>query len=406
MCFSATASFSAAALLLGTGTLTLRAALQTRQRSALPFAAIPLLFAIQQLIEGVIWLTFTEEASQLNAVMTHAYSFFSHVLWPVYIPVAVLLIEPQGQRRRALTVLVAAGAAVGAYLLYVLLAYPVVAKPTGQHIEYDSPHFFAAVTMTLYLLSTALSPMLSTHRMVVVFGVLAFLSFGAAYAFYATWFISVWCFLAALLSAVIFLHFGLRERERGQSTDIGLSSHCSHDARMLPLTYESSGFIPSSMDQVFAQIDYHTRLSSHMGEPSWRTGWGWMQTELDQGQGQGQGQGQKIGSRIRLSGRVFGVDLSVEEVVTERQPPRRKVWETTGAPKLLVIGHYRMGFELSPQGNGSLLRVFIAYALPQRGLARWLGRVFGRYYARWCTQQMVADAVRHFMAQPTTRQLH
>ena len=48
MCFSATASFSAGALLLGIGTLTLRSALAVRQRRALLFAAIPLLFAAQQ----------------------------------------------------------------------------------------------------------------------------------------------------------------------------------------------------------------------------------------------------------------------------------------------------------------------------------------------------------------------
>ncbi len=163
---------------------------------------------------------------------------------------------------------------------------------------------------------------------------------------------------------------------------------------MLPLRYESNGFVQSRMDQVFAHIDYHRRLSSHMSEPSWRTGGGRMETELDEGRGQ------KVGSRIRLSGRVFGVELSVEEIVMERNPPRRKVWETTGAPKLLVIGHYRMGFELSPQGNGSMLRVFIEYALPESGLARWFGRLFGRYYARWCTQQMVDDAVKHFETRP------
>ena len=27
--------------------------------------------------------------------------------------------------------------------------------------------------------------------------------------------------------------------------------------------------------------------------------------------------------------RVFGVELSVEETVTERNPPRRKAWETS-----------------------------------------------------------------------------
>lgn len=230
MCFSATASFSAAALLLGIGALTFRSALATGQSRSLPFAAIPILFAMQQLIEGVIWLTLAEEVTRLNAAMTHAYSFFSHVLWPVYVPVAVLLMEPKGWRRRALTAFVAAGAAVGAYLLYVLVAYPVVSKPTGQHIEYDSPHFFAAATMTLYLLSTAISPLLSTHRWVLVFGALALLSFGAAYAFYATWFISVWCFFAALLSAVVYLHFGTRERERSRSADVGLSAHRSQEA--------------------------------------------------------------------------------------------------------------------------------------------------------------------------------
>ncbi len=108
------------------------------------------------------------------------------------------------------------------------------------------------------------------------------------------------------------------------------------------------------------------------------------------------GRGQKVGSRIRLAGRVLGIDLSVDEVVTERNPPSRKVWETTGSPRLLVIGHYRMGFELSPQGSESVLRVFIDYALPKTAAAHWLGRLFGRYYARWCTQQMVDGTVRHF----------
>ena len=159
---------------------------------------------------------------------------------------------------------------------------------------------------------------------------------------------------------------------------------------MLTHRHESNGFVQSSVDSVFAHIDDHTRLSSHMGESSWKMGGGRMETELDEGRGQ------KVGSRIRLTGRIFGVALSVEAIVTERNPPHRKVWETTGAPKLLVIGHYRMGFELSPQGNGSMLRVFIEYALPERAPARWLGRLFGRYYARWCTQQMVDDAVKHF----------
>ena len=122
-----------------------------------------------------------------------------------------------------------------------------------------------------------------------------------------------------------------------------------------------------------------------------------METDLDEGRGQ------KVGSRIRLSGRVFGVPLSVEEIVKERNPPHGKIWRTTGTPKLLVIERYRMGFELAPEGNGSMLRVFIEYALPERAPGRWLGRLFGRYYAQWCTQQMVNDAVEHFTPSGVTQ---
>ncbi|MFZ2739687.1 MAG: DUF6629 family protein [Burkholderiaceae bacterium] len=204
MCFSATASFSASALLLGVGTLTL---ISVRRPRELPFASIPLLFAFQQLSEGLIWLSFSHEAQLLNTVMTHIYSFFSHVLWPVYVPIAVLLLEPDGWRRRSLLAFVTAGLVVGIFLLYVLLVFPVVSRPVGNHMEYVSPHFFALTTMALYLLSTTVCLLLSTHQTVKVFGLLSLLSFVAAYYFYTTWFISVWCFFAALMSVVVYLHF-------------------------------------------------------------------------------------------------------------------------------------------------------------------------------------------------------
>lgn len=154
--------------------------------------------------------------------------------------------------------------------------------------------------------------------------------------------------------------------------------------------YETNAFVPSPADRVFLYIDDHTSLSSHMNKSSWQMGWGRMKVEIDEAQGK------KVGSRIRLIGRVLGIELLVEEVVMERDPPHSKVWETIGSPILLVIGAYRMGFELSPQENGSMLRAFIDYSLPERIPARWLGRLFGRYYAKWCTHQMVNDTVKHF----------
>jgi len=106
--------------------------------------------------------------------------------------------------------------------------------------------------------------------------------------------------------------------------------------------------------------------------------------------------GQAVGSRIRLGGQVLGMNLSVEEVVVERTPPQRKSWETGGSPRLLVIGHYRMGCNTAHRGEGSLLCVFIVYALLPSGLTRCLGWIFGGFCARGCVGQMVFDTVRHF----------
>lgn len=204
-----TASLAAGGFLLGIGTMTVKAA---RRPSEIPFAAIPLLFAIQQLSEGVVWWTFDHDAPGLNFVMTQLYSFFSHVLWPAYVPLAVLLLEPPGGRNRLLKLTAIAGVGVGLYLLYSMFEYPITSRPTGGHIEYVSPHFFAALTMTGYLLATTVSPLLSNEGMVRIFGAFALISFVLAYLIFARWFISVWCFFAAILSVVVALRFFGRKK--------------------------------------------------------------------------------------------------------------------------------------------------------------------------------------------------
>ena len=129
------------------------------------------------------------------------------MLWPIYLPLSVLLIEPPGRHRLTLAAFLAIGVAVGSYLLLAMVIFGISSRPTGQHIEYVAPHFFGMTTMSAYLLATTIAPVLSSHRVVKLFGVLAFLSFASAYYFYATWFISVWCLFAALLSMLLLAHF-------------------------------------------------------------------------------------------------------------------------------------------------------------------------------------------------------
>jgi hypothetical protein len=211
MCFSAGASFGVGAYLLGLGALTVR---QVRHPRELPFASIPLLFAVQQLSEGLVWLGFRHDTPGLHVLMAQVYSFFSHVLWPVYIPATVALMEPLQMRRRILGALVFVGLGVGAYLLYYLLDHPVTARQSGRHIEYLTPPQLLTGATLLYAVATIISLMLSSHRMVRVFGVLALLSFAFAYGVYETWFISVWCFFAAVLSTVVGFHFFARAQAR------------------------------------------------------------------------------------------------------------------------------------------------------------------------------------------------
>lgn len=166
--------------------------------------------------------------------------------------------------------------------------------------------------------------------------------------------------------------------------------HPESGPRSLPLHYEASALVSAPAQATFDYVDDHERLSSHMSESPWMMGKGRMITEVDAGRGQ------QLGSLIRLTGRVLGMRLSVAEKVTERDPPRRKVWETIDHPRLLVVGHYRMGFEITPRGSDSQLRIFIDYALPDSIPARWFARLFADLYARWCTQQMVDGVAAHF----------
>jgi hypothetical protein len=103
--------------------------------------------------------------------------------------------------------------------------------------------------------------------------------------------------------------------------------------------------------------------------------------------------GRAVGSKVRIRGKMLGMELALEEVVTEREPPRRKAWQTMAAD-LLVIGPYRLGFDLESADSATRARIFIDYDLPPK--RRWLGRLFARRYARWCTQRMAADAAAHF----------
>ena len=153
-----------------------------------------------------------------------------------------------------------------------------------------------------------------------------------------------------------------------------------------PNHYETARTLAQSPEAVFAVLDDHARLSAHMMQSSWMMAGSSMKLEFDAAKGRA------VGAVISMSGRVFGVRLFVSERVIEYFPPHNKVWQTLDTPRLLVIGHYRMGFDIQALRTGSRVCVFIDYALPGSFMGRVLGELLGHWYARWCTERM-ADTV-------------
>lgn len=202
MCFSPSASFIAGLSLTAIGALTLKRVTQKRE---IPFALIPLLFGIQQIIEGLLWLSFRFDAPLLNAATTYAFSVFSHSVWPIFVPFSVGLLEVVPWRRRVILAFQVIGLGIGLYLLYFIVRYPVTAV-AGEHIVYVSPHFSQVPAMLLYLAATCVVSFFSSQRLVKAFGASALLLFFVAYWFYTAALFSVWCFFSAVLSAIIYLY--------------------------------------------------------------------------------------------------------------------------------------------------------------------------------------------------------
>lgn len=203
MCFSATASFSAGALLVGAGIVAIR---QIESPKMLPFAAVPLLFGLQQLTEGITWLTFPDpELASLNQVLKILYVIFAFVVWPVWIPLSMWLMEPDAARKKILYWFLWIGGIIAAYIIYCLYAYEVTATIEGKHIRYQLLFPNLAFRRTLYFSATLLPTFISSLRFMKLLGgaILGSLIFSAIFFFY--WVLSVWCFFAAILSLLVLL---------------------------------------------------------------------------------------------------------------------------------------------------------------------------------------------------------
>ena len=212
MCFSATANFVGSGVLGAVGVVTLT---KVKHRRELLFAALPILFAVHQFIEGFVWLGLD---GILSSVVAHdmgaAFMLYAQGLLPFLLPLSVLLFEPDAESRRRMLPFLVLGGATTLYILWALTAYPLQLYVKGNSIVYINQATNNTVVAFLYVIATCGSLFCSKIRMMVIFGAANLIILLIVMEFKRFAFTSLWCAYAAVASVIILAYFWTSSEER------------------------------------------------------------------------------------------------------------------------------------------------------------------------------------------------
>lgn len=210
MCYSTTVSFAAAAVLTGGGVACLKKAGGFNHLTGV-FPALPLLFGIQQVFEGVVWWSLGTNDPELLRTSAMGFLLFSHVIWPIVIPFSCYLAEPESRHKGLFLLLTLLGAVFGFSTYIPLWLNPdwLVVFERHHSIVYQTMLLYDAVlprsVVTLAYIAIVLLPLLlSVRHSYRVLGLLMLLAAMLTAAMFKLAFISVWCFFAALISLYIY----------------------------------------------------------------------------------------------------------------------------------------------------------------------------------------------------------
>jgi len=203
MCFSATASFGSATVLLIIGGVCIKNSETGPQRL---LSSITLMLSVQQFLEGIVWISFMNpEYSEWGKTATYGFLIFAQVIWPFFIPFSIMLIEKDKKRKKILLFLTIIGSVQALFLGYGMLRYSVSSEILHSHVRYDldfppANRWFGGA---LYIIATGISPFFSSNKRLRMVGVIVLCSYLFTRVLYAQNVISVWCYFAALISFVI-----------------------------------------------------------------------------------------------------------------------------------------------------------------------------------------------------------
>lgn len=208
MCFSAEASFTAAALLTPLGAASVARAWRV-DKSFVPLCTLPLLFGLQQFAEGMVWVAGAAGDSAGVEHYSLAFIFFSWIVWPIWVPVSVYFLEPASRRPLFLAFAVG-GAMLGGLQFVPYLTHEGWLTTTflGRAIAYRDINLLDALisregVYALYLIFIIAPLLASTRREAQIFGLLVLIALAITYFFFAFAYISVFCMGGAIMSAYL-----------------------------------------------------------------------------------------------------------------------------------------------------------------------------------------------------------
>lgn len=212
MCFSAEVSFGAGAVLSAVG---IAAVAKSSTSAQIVFASIPLIFAVQQITEGFVWLSLVNSSfASWHQLSIHIFLIFAQIVWPSWVPFSIFLLENEPQRKKVLASLTAFGMLISCLLAFRLFTHTVSASASGKHVFYDFGLSSLVVNFMgiFYLVVTVIPPFLSSVRKMWMLGFSILFSYVITELFFKNYVISVWCFFAALISgSILFILTDLRK---------------------------------------------------------------------------------------------------------------------------------------------------------------------------------------------------
>ncbi|MCB1112203.1 MAG: hypothetical protein H7A37_03400 [Chlamydiales bacterium] len=219
MCFSAEASFTASAVLGVTGIITMKS---VRNRKQLLVAAIPLLFALQQMSEGFVWLSMDALTlpAHLRTFCEYFFLTFAFLIWPIWIPFAFFTMEEVKWRKILLALVTVAGITLsffnGSYLPGSGVEVTVVSNSIRYFTKGPQLNYEWMVTV-IYNAIVIIPTFLSSYRYMWLWGLAVLTSSIIANYFYYTTYTSVWCFFSAVISIglyfVLLYNYTIAEKE-------------------------------------------------------------------------------------------------------------------------------------------------------------------------------------------------